>query len=39
MKKNEIFYNVSIYLSFDKAAGIHYSIEQAQMLKTYPRGE
>ena len=32
-KENEILFNVSTHLNFDKTAGIHYSIEQVQMLK------
>ena len=37
-KQNEILFNVSIHLNFDKTAGIHYSIEQKiQMLTAYSR--
>ena len=32
-KENETLFNASTHLNFDKTAGIHYSIEQIQMLK------
>ena len=32
-KVNEILFNASTHLNFDKTAGIHYSKEQVQMLK------